>query len=50
MDRSITIRASLDEVELSLMIAVVLVILVVFLFLRNLRSSMIPVITVPVSS
>jgi len=49
MDRSITIRASLDEVELSLMIAVVLVILVVFLFLRNLRSSMIPVITVPVS-
>ena len=49
MDRSITIRASLDEVERSLLIAVVLVILVVFLFLRNLRSSMIPVITVPVS-
>ena len=49
MDRSITIRASLDEVERSLLIAVALVILVVFLFLRNLRSSMIPVITVPVS-
>ncbi|MDD5460262.1 MAG: efflux RND transporter permease subunit [Methylococcales bacterium] len=49
MDRSITIRASLHEVELSLLIAVVLVILVVFVFLRNLRSSMIPIITVPVS-
>ncbi len=49
MDRSITIRASLHEVERSLLIAVALVILVVFLFLRNLRSSMIPVITVPVS-
>ncbi len=49
LDRSITIRASLHEVELSLMIAVVLVIAVVFLFLRNLRSAMIPIITVPVS-
>ncbi len=48
-DRSITIRDSLHEVELTLLIAVVLVILVVFLFLRNLRSSMIPIITVPVS-
>ncbi|MGZ4976589.1 MAG: multidrug efflux RND transporter permease subunit [Methylobacter sp.] len=49
LDRSITIRASLHEVELSLAIAVVLVILVVFLFLRNARSAMIPIITVPVS-
>ena len=49
MDRSITIRASLHEVKLSLLIAVGLVILVVFLFLRNLRSSMIPIVTVPVS-
>jgi len=49
MDRSITIRASLHEVELSLLIAVGLVILVVFMFLRNLRSSMIPIVTVPVS-
>lgn len=49
LDRSITIRASLREVEHSLLLAVVLVILVVFLFLRNLRSSMIPIITVPVS-
>ena len=49
IDRSLTIRASLHEVELSLCIAVVLVILVVFLFLRNLRASMIPIITVPMS-
>jgi multidrug efflux pump len=49
LDRSKTIRASLHEVEVSLLIAVVLVILVVFLFLRNLRSSMIPIVTVPVS-
>ena len=48
-DRSITIRASLDEVERSLLMAVILVILVVFLFLGDLRSSMIPIITVPVS-
>ena len=49
IDRSLTIRASLHEVEFSLCIAVVLVILVVFLFLRNLRASMIPIITVPMS-
>ena len=49
LDRSITIRASLDEVELSLLIAVALVILVVLVFLRNVRSSMIPIVTVPVS-
>jgi multidrug efflux pump len=49
LDRSITIRASLHEVEFSLLIAFGLVILVVFLFLRNLRSSMIPIVTIPVS-
>jgi multidrug efflux pump len=48
-DRSISIRASLYEVERSLMISVALVILVVFLFLGNFRSSMIPIVTVPVS-
>ncbi|MGR8998274.1 MAG: efflux RND transporter permease subunit, partial [Gammaproteobacteria bacterium] len=48
-DRSKNINASLHEVKLSLLIAVVLVILVVFLFLRNLRSAMIPIVTVPVS-
>jgi len=49
MDRSVFIRAALHEVELTLVIAVVLVILVVFAFLRDLRSALIPVITVPVS-
>ncbi|MGZ0078306.1 multidrug efflux RND transporter permease subunit [Methylomonas sp. YC3] len=48
-DRSQTIRASVDEVERSLLIAVVLVILVVLLFLRRLRSTLIPVVAVPVS-
>lgn len=49
LDRSITIRASLHEVERSLLIAIGLVILIVFLFLRDLRSAMIPIITIPVS-
>jgi len=49
MDRSVYIQASLNEVEATLMIAVVLVILVVFVFLGDLRAAMIPVITVPVS-
>ncbi len=49
LDRSITIRASLHEVELSLLISVLLVIGVVLLFLGNLRSALIPIITVPVS-
>ncbi len=48
-DRSITIRASLAQVENSLVIAIALVTLVVFLFLRNLRASLIPVVVVPVS-
>ncbi len=49
MDRSPTIRASLSEVERSLMISVALVILVVFLFLRDGRASLVPAIVVPVS-
>nr|WP_234465446.1 multidrug efflux RND transporter permease subunit MdtC [Erwinia sp. S59] len=48
-DRSPTIRASLQEVEQSLMIAVVLVILVVFVFLRDGRATLIPAAAVPVS-
>ncbi|HDL7692449.1 TPA: multidrug efflux RND transporter permease subunit MdtC [Yersinia enterocolitica] len=48
-DRSPTIRASLDEVERSLVIAVALVILVVFLFLRSGRATLIPAVAVPVS-
>ncbi|ALB63311.1 Multidrug transporter MdtC [Cronobacter condimenti 1330] len=48
-DRSPTIRASLAEVEQSLAISVALVILVVFLFLRSGRATLIPAVAVPVS-
>ena len=48
-DRTTTIRASLHDVERALMISVGLVILVVFLFLRNGRSTLIPIVAVPVS-
>ncbi|NEG66647.1 multidrug efflux RND transporter permease subunit MdtC [Pantoea agglomerans] len=48
-DRSPTIRASLHEVEQSLVIAVALVILVVFIFLRSGRATLIPAVAVPVS-
>ncbi|CNE05578.1 multidrug efflux RND transporter permease subunit MdtC [Yersinia nurmii] len=48
-DRSPTIRASLDEVEQSLIIAIALVIMVVFLFLRSGRATLIPAVAVPVS-
>jgi multidrug efflux pump len=49
MERTSTIRASLHEVERALVISVALVILVVFLFLRNGRATLIPAIAVPVS-
>ncbi len=49
MDRTPTIRASLHDVERTLLIAVALVTLVVFLFLRNLRATLIPTIAVPLS-
>jgi multidrug efflux pump len=49
MDRTPTIRGSLHEVQRTLAIAVGLVILVVFLFLRRARAAMIPSIAVPVS-
>ncbi len=49
VDRSTTIRASVNEVERSLLLAIALVILVVLLFLRNLRAALIPIIAVPVS-
>ncbi|EKT56343.1 multidrug efflux RND transporter permease subunit MdtC [Providencia sneebia] len=48
-DRTPTIRASLVEVERALMIAIALVILVVLLFLRSGRATLIPAIAVPVS-
>ncbi len=49
MDRTRTIRASLEEVQFTLLISIALVILVVFLFLRDLRATFIPSIAVPVS-
>ena len=49
LDRTTTIKASLHDVESSLIISVVLVILVVFLFLRNGRATLIPSVAVPVS-
>ncbi|MBZ5561586.1 MAG: multidrug efflux RND transporter permease subunit [Acidobacteriia bacterium] len=48
-DQTLTIRASVANVEYTLIISVILVILVVFLFLRNLRTTFIPSIAVPIS-
>ena len=49
LDRTTTIKASVKDVERSLIISVVLVILVVFIFLRNPRATLIPSVAVPVS-
>ena len=48
-DRTTTIRASVDDVQFELMLAVVLVVLVIFVFLRSAAATFIPGITVPVS-
>jgi multidrug efflux pump len=49
IDRSTTIRASLHDTEMTLVMAVILVTIVVYLFLRNIRATMIPGVAVPVS-
>ena len=49
LDRTTTIRASVTDVERTLLISVALVVLVVFVFLRNGRATLIPSIAVPVS-
>ncbi|MDU8617609.1 efflux RND transporter permease subunit [Pseudomonas syringae] len=49
MDRSPVIKATLHEAEMTLLIAVVLVVMVVFLFLGSFRASLIPTLAVPVS-
>ena len=49
LDRTTTIRASVDDVERTLLISIGLVILVVFVFLRNGRATLIPGVAVPVS-
>jgi multidrug efflux pump subunit AcrB len=49
MDRTVTVRASVKDIETTLIISVVLVILVVFAFLRTVRATIIPSIAVPLS-
>jgi hydrophobe/amphiphile efflux-1 (HAE1) family protein len=49
IDRTTTIKASVDDVEFTLMLTIALVVLVIFLFLRNLWATLIPGITVPLS-
>jgi multidrug efflux pump len=48
-DRTITIRASVQDVEYELALAVLLVVLVIFVFLRNARATLIPSLSVPLS-
>jgi multidrug efflux pump subunit AcrB len=48
-DRTLTIRASVGDVEFTLMLAVMLVVMVIFLFLRNVWATIIPSITIPVA-
>jgi multidrug efflux pump len=49
LDRTLTIRASVMDIEITLVISVILVVLVVFLFLRNIYATFIPAVAVPVS-
>ena len=49
MDRTTTVRASVHDIEITLLVSVALVILVVFAFLRTVRSTIIPSIAVPLS-
>ncbi len=48
-DRTVTIRASIRDVEFELALAVILVVLVIFVFLRNLPATIIPSLSVPLS-
>src|SRR6185295_17949898 len=48
-DRTITIRASVKDVQFSLMLTVALVVMVIFLFLRNISATIIPSVAVPLS-
>jgi hydrophobe/amphiphile efflux-1 (HAE1) family protein len=49
LDRTVTIRASLEDVELTLGLTIVLVVLVILLFLRNFWATVIPGVTVPLA-
>jgi HAE1 family hydrophobic/amphiphilic exporter-1 len=48
-DRSVTIRASVEEVQFTLYLALMLVVLVIFIFLRNIPATIIPSIALPMS-
>jgi multidrug efflux pump len=48
-DRTVTIRASVEDVQFELMLTVALVVMVIFLFLRNLAATVIPSVAVPLS-
>ena len=48
-DRTNTIRASVKDVEFELMLTIALVVMVIFLFLRSLRATIIPAVAVPLS-
>ncbi len=48
-DRTLTIRASVNDVEFTLMLSICLVVMVIFLFLRNVWATLIPSITIPVA-
>jgi multidrug efflux pump len=48
-DRTTTIRASIRDVQLEMTLAVILVVLVIYLFLRNVRATLIPSLSVPLS-
>ncbi|HTC12277.1 MAG TPA: efflux RND transporter permease subunit [Acetobacteraceae bacterium] len=48
-DRTLTIRASVNDVEFTLMLAIGLVVMVIFLFLRNVWATIIPSVTIPVA-
>jgi multidrug efflux pump len=49
LDRTLTIRASVHDIEMTLVISVILVIVVVFVFLRNMPATLVPAVAVPVS-
>jgi len=49
MDQTVTIRASIRDTEKTLLLSVLLVIVVVFLFLGDVRTTLIPSVVVPVS-
>jgi len=49
LDRTVTIRASVRDIQITLIISIILVVLVVFMFLRNLRATFIPSVAVPLS-